>query len=37
MGWCTGQTGSWDNPSNVLGIIARKAEWDLVRGYHHGQ
>ena len=22
---------------NVVGVIARKAEWDLTRGYHQGQ
>ncbi len=26
-----------DNPLNVQGVEARKAEWDLVRGNHQGQ
>jgi len=30
-------TGSRDNPCDVVGVIARKAEWDLTRGYHQGQ
>ena len=33
----TGQAGNRDNPSNVRGIIACKADWDLVRRPHQGQ
>ena len=33
----TGQTGNEDNPTNVEGDLACKAEWDFIRGPHQGQ
>ena len=33
----TGQTGNEDNPANVQGDRACKAEWDFIRGPHQGQ
>ena len=32
-----GQAGNRDNPRDVQGVTACKAEWDLVRGPHQGQ